>query len=267
MAWVEFHANQIVRLKKFHDLRKAVSWSQLEGLGFLGRFWCLVIEVRENGDVSDWDADYLSEVMGFTNQVGSRAWEALVKFNWLEKTADGKIIVHDWVNFAGTYLRNKYAKDHKGKLVEIWRLYGKEYGANAKPIGNQLETNRTLPNLTLPNQEEKYLCGEPTKTVVSPAGVSPPDEVFLDFPVCKGDKSWSLGKSKIAEWKVSFPGVNVESECRKAWQWVNDNPLKKKTSTGMLKFLNGWLSRAQNTQSSYGSHKTGGRTDGFTVER
>lgn len=102
-------------------------------------------------------------------------------------------------------------------------------------------------------EETKELCGEPTKTVDSTADVSPPKDVFLEFPVVGTEKKhWILEKKKLSEWKVSFPGVNVEAECRKAWQWINDNTTKRKTFNGMLKFLNGWLSRAQNSQNFNG---------------
>lgn len=166
MAWIEFHPSDIVRLKKFHDLRKSCNWSSFECLGFLGRFWGLVIEVRENGDVSDWDADYLTEVMGFTDQVGKRAWDALRQHGWLETKDGGKVVVHDWLDYAGAFLRGKYSGEkQRPKLVEIWAFHGREYGSNSKPIGNLSGTDREpiLPNLTVPNHTVPDLKEEKSK--------------------------------------------------------------------------------------------------------
>ncbi len=142
MAWIEFHASDIVRLKKFHDLRKACAWSEIEGLGFLGRFWCLVIEVRENGDVSDWDGEYIAQIMGFTDQVGKRVWEALVAARWLERNTAGRLVVHDWIDYAGAYLRGRYSGKNRAKLIDIWRFHGKEYGVDGKSIESQSTINR-----------------------------------------------------------------------------------------------------------------------------
>lgn len=68
------------------------------------------------------------------------------------------------------------------------------------------------------------------------------DPPVLEFPTNGNVKSWSLRTSKLHEWESTYPGVDVLAECRKARQWVIDN--RRKTATGMPKFLNGWLSRA-----------------------
>ncbi len=52
--------------------------------------------------------------------------------------------------------------------------------------------------------------------------------------------------SKVSEYRATFPGLDVEGECRKALQWTRDNPTRRKTARGMPKFLFGWLERAQN---------------------
>ena len=61
----------------------------------------------------------------------------------------------------------------------------------------------------------------------------------------KDVREWPLVQSKIDEYRESFPGINVEAECRKARQWCIDNPTKRKTFKGMPKFLSGWMGRAQ----------------------
>lgn len=61
-----------------------------------------------------------------------------------------------------------------------------------------------------------------------------------------GETEWGLAEAKITEWRECFPGLDVLAECRKALQWVRDNPTRRKTAKGMLRFLGGWLERAQN---------------------
>lgn len=71
-------------------------------------------------------------------------------------------------------------------------------------------------------------------------------EVLVFSCVGTGPKEWRLLQSKVDEWKDSYPGVDVLSECRKARQWCIDNPTKRKTFKGMAGFISRWLARAQN---------------------
>lgn len=68
------------------------------------------------------------------------------------------------------------------------------------------------------------------------------------FPVVgnKDKTEWPLYPDKVSQWTQCFPGIDVLAECRRAWQWCEDNPRNRKTFSGMSKFLNSWLSRSQN---------------------
>lgn len=104
------------------------------------------------------------------------------------------------------------------------------------------------------------LCPEPASQA---SGL---DEVILVFP-CKGTgpPEWQLLASKLTEWQASFPAVGVLEECRKALQWLKDNPTRGKTHAGMLKFLNGWLTRSQDRAGSKQSGLFGGGKPGSTA--
>jgi len=105
-----------------------------------------------------------------------------------------------------------------------------------------------IPNpIPIPPSEES--CSEPSPKASKPE----PVEVAMEFPVVGGKSPmWPLARSKLAEWAETFPGVSVEAECRKARQWCIDNPTRRKTAGGMTKFLNAWLSKAQNNGRSSG---------------
>lgn len=82
------------------------------------------------------------------------------------------------------------------------------------------------------------------------------DAILLHYPVSgtQAEKQWALRESKVAEYESAFPGIDVRAECRKALQWVLDNPGKRKTPKGMPRFLGLWLGRAQD------SPRQGGRS-------
>lgn len=71
------------------------------------------------------------------------------------------------------------------------------------------------------------------------------------FPIrgrCRGrlgrTPSWTLPAGKLSEWADTWPNVDIEAELIKARQWLDDNPNRRKTANGMLRFLSGWISRA-----------------------
>lgn len=144
MAWIEFHATRIVKLKKFQDFRTYLQMSKHEALGLLGSFWCEVIELREDGDITDWNPEYLAELLGFKLSP-DRVWKAL-EAGWIDDV-NGRKVLHDWWDTAGTYLTSKYHNSNKEKLSQI---------KDKLQVGFLKESKRNplpcLPNPTIPNQ-------------------------------------------------------------------------------------------------------------------
>jgi len=76
-----------------------------------------------------------------------------------------------------------------------------------------------------------------------------PEVPVMEFPV-EGVKPgeprvWHLLPSKLLEYQETYPMLDVPGEFKVALQWLRDNPPKRKTPTGMPKYLNSWLTRAQ----------------------
>lgn len=96
--------------------------------------------------------------------------------------------------------------------------------------------------------EEEGECAEPSRTTASTPQPPPDDPVVMAFPMVgkPGEPEWPLHESKVAEWRESFPHLDVMAALRAARQWLRDNPARRKTDKGMAKFLGGWLARDQN---------------------
>lgn len=182
MAWIEFHAAKIKRLGKFHSFRKDVNWSVIEALGFLGSFWGETIEVCEDGEVTNWTPEYLAELTGIKDGLAERVWKSLLERGWIDQR-DEKLLIHDWLDYAGLFLTRKYASSVPGraKLINIWAIHGRVYGEQ-KPNGTQTERKQseerehnansaqtksksTLPNQTLPKDKKN-----PPPSAAAPSG-------------------------------------------------------------------------------------------------
>jgi len=114
---------------------------------------------------------------------------------------------------------------------------------------NDGETNNPVTNT---NTEASASCSEPPKSAASePQEMIPAEPPLMVFPcVGRGPLEWPLTSAKLSEYLESYPGVDALLECRRALQWCRDNPTRRKTYAGMGKFLNGWLSKAQNNGGS-----------------
>lgn len=67
----------------------------------------------------------------------------------------------------------------------------------------------------------------------------------LEFPVRGG--TWWVKRAKLEQWVSTYGDAEwVESQIKSARQWILDNPTKLKTTSGMDRFLGGWLARNNN---------------------
>lgn len=69
----------------------------------------------------------------------------------------------------------------------------------------------------------------------------------LSYPVVgRGASTWTLTEGQLAEWQPLFPSLDVLGEARKALAWVTVNVGRRKTASGMPRFLVNWFTRATN---------------------
>lgn len=67
--------------------------------------------------------------------------------------------------------------------------------------------------------------------------------------VCKGEAIAELTKSYVAHLQEAFKSIDVEQELRHCAAWAEANPGKRKTFTGVRRFVTTWLTNA--TQSAH----------------
>lgn len=66
----------------------------------------------------------------------------------------------------------------------------------------------------------------------------------LLYPVDGGSGTWTLRQALVDEFAQDFPKLDVVAECRQALAWVKADACRRKTATGMRRFLTGWLTRS-----------------------
>ncbi len=116
--------------------------------------------------------------------------------------------------------------------------------ANAsKPKQKTLDNDLELDN-ELEGQENK----EARASYTEPETVSvPPQEIPAIVSLPLNDKTeYPVTEEQCHEWAGLYPAVDVIQQLRNMRGWLLANPVRRKTKTGILRFVTGWLSKEQN---------------------
>lgn len=100
---------------------------------------------------------------------------------------------------------------------------------------NRLPSN----NNTGDSQLEDTFCSEVPKN-----GTPSQSPAVLQIPL--NDKTtYGVTDAQIKKWTELYPAVDVVQQLRQMIGWCDGNPKRCKTRTGVLRFINSWLSREQ----------------------
>ena len=104
---------------------------------------------------------------------------------------------------------------------------------------NPPDTGYRIPDTVSPQPD----TGEGTSS--TPSGDSPTeadaDKATREFPL-KDGTTYRVSEDFVSELIDAFPNIDVEAELKKARVWLIGSPAKRKTSSGMARFLNTWMS-------------------------
>jgi DNA-binding transcriptional regulator YhcF (GntR family) len=136
-----------------------------------------------------------------------------------------------------------------------------KYQLDNRVTNNLLTENQQASNKLLTTIEEgKKVRREESNKYISSA----PD----DKSPCAGSfllndgTSYEITENDVENFQQLYPGIDVRQEIRNITGWCLSNPKNRKTRSGAKRFLNGWLSRSQN--SARPEKKTGAKPTGFS---
>ena len=98
---------------------------------------------------------------------------------------------------------------------------------------------------------------------MSGVGNPTPDRPPFIRIVLNDGKEYPVYHEMIAVYRGLYPAVDIEQALRDMAGWCLANPTKRKTKTGINRFINGWLAREQNRGGTKKENKSqSGRWDG-----
>lgn len=209
------------------------------------RVWCAV---NSHGKTAGTDAIMSPmDLMDLDNIAGFEGFgDAMLAVGWVSNGDGNSLVFPNFLEFNEPACLRHGGKSN-AERQRVFRLRHRGIEKAAAPVtesngSNDREEKRRVRGM---NSPKTPTCSEPTGSEPPATGESA-EPAVLEFPtVGRGASVWPLTEAKVAEYRESFPGVDVLAECRVAVQWCRDNPTKRKTYRGMAAFLTRWLSQAQ----------------------
>ena len=221
-------------------------------VGLLESLWHLTAQHAKDGAIGKtFTNEDIANAIGWESEP-DQLIDALVSSGWLDVCEVNRLVVHDWHDHCPEFvkgnirrMKKEFASDPNsvGNSVPYSVPNSVPYsvGNSSTVLSTVLEsaTPRPRPIQDQSNPIQVEECCEPVATDSQPASA----QSVATFP-CQGkQKEWNLLVEHIADWKATYPGLDIEAECRKARAWIIANPEKRKTAKGMPRFLLRWFNR------------------------
>lgn len=204
--------------------------------------WSWVIEYYPTGILEGVSSDEIKEACLWDGDA-DELLQALEDIGFVNENEEGLLSINDWEEYGGKIIRGRVKNAERQRSHRAKQDTKKRHNCDITVTSQKNNgTDKTRVRQENNREEERTKENDISATLQQSEAVA-----LLIFP-CNGKiKSWNLTQEKIAEWQECFPGFPVLNECRKALQWVTDNPGRRKTTRGMPRFLFSWLERANNS--------------------
>lgn len=86
---------------------------------------------------------------------------------------------------------------------------------------------------------------EPVNINNAPSNVLEAEVAVFEIPTNKRGEFYGVTQSQLNDYQETYPATSVLHEFRKMLAWCDANPKRRKTMKGIKRFINSWLSNAQ----------------------
>lgn len=145
-------------------------------------------------------------------------------------------------------------EDDGGTYMSIFDMAKPQIDANIKRKADGAKGGRpakqTYTEETSGNEDEKPVVKKKKKET------QPEDNSPVVGNVTLNDGTiYGVTEKALSELQSLYPAVNAEQELRNIIGWCNANPKNRKTRSGVMRFINSWFSRTQNSARKSGQQK------------
>lgn len=237
---------------KFKKLKRRLGISTIVAVGTLELLWIATQKNAKRGDIGRYTNEEIAIECEWEGDPDELV-DALVETGWIDRSVEHRLVIHDWSQHAPRYIhawiKSQQVEFATGETVEV--TVERTTVATVERTSEGGTPNLTKPNLTKPNEDSSE----------SSSDASEPATAFAFGVVGNKGNQWTLPQSLFDVMVESYPGIDVAAECRKAIAWCVSNPSRRKTPSGMPKFLNSWMAREQNKRGDVERNRGGPKSD------
>ena len=180
----------------------------------------------------------LSQALRLTERQIRTAIEHLKKSGTIAVTTYSKFSVIEVLNY-DLYQDNDSQSDRQNDSQEVSQTTGyRSDNASVKCQSNDRQTTtieeyKKVRSKEVKKKEEKILLN------------TCPEPVAIALPLT-GDEEHQVTQKQVDQFADLYPAVDIMQELRNMKGWLISNPARRKTKSGINRFINNWLSKAQN---------------------
>ena len=183
-------------------------------------------------------------------------------FGLVYEDVDGVLVLADHSNLVGSETdaasRMRNVRSRKADALPEGVTQGEQTANIVTPEIENRDRDKEIRDKSLDKdtdiEDTEDSCAEP-ETVSAPPIIS----------IILNDKSlFDVSPEDYNRWCELYPAVNVMQELRKMSSWSTDNPKRRKTKSGIRRFINAWLSKEQDKGGQYRYQGRGSSGNVFT---
>ena len=151
-----------------------------------------------------------------------------------------------------TYIRSvNWLKHQKIDKPSPSRLPSPDEGSRIVANAREVSTTDLVPSIL----DLVPVSGPPNCAAPSQALALVNDPVLITLPTNRPNQAYRVLQSHFDQFVALYPAVDVPQELRGMAGWLIANPTNRKTASGTPRFINAWLSKAQNRSKPNGHGK------------
>lgn len=128
--------------------------------------------------------------------------------------------------------------------AQFMRVCGESLGIDPADFENPSETVPEPFANQKQEQEQEQEQKQEKAGAPPPEPATPPEPAVVLIPVTGGSE-YPITQRQLDEFKSLYPAVDVLQQLRAMRGWAITNPTKRKTRSGVLRFVNSWLAKEQ----------------------
>lgn len=137
------------------------------------------------------------------------------------------------------YVKGKKGVPNRYSLTDLYFQNASIFASTNASISASISASTSASHIkTKTKKKKESSCAEQAPLAQS----SPP---VIELPLNDGTE-YAVSQEQCQEWAGLYPAVDVIQQLRSMRGWLLSNPRKRKTRSGISRFVNSWLSKEQN---------------------